>query len=94
MATTQFTAPMISADAAPSDGRGGPGHTAYGPGGSGCRCQRAPTAYLRAAQAAGATALDGTAMMVGQAAVNFTLWTGIEPDHDVMRAALEATLAS
>ena len=53
-----------------------------------------PTAYLRAAQAAGATALDGTAMMVGQAAVNFTLWTGIEPDRDVMRAALEATLAS
>lgn len=53
-----------------------------------------PTAYLRAAQAAGATALGGTAMMVGQAAVNFTLWTGIEPDHDVMGAALEATLAS
>ena len=52
-----------------------------------------PTAYVRAARAAGATALDGVGMMVGQAAVNFRLWTGIEPDRDVMRAALEATLA-
>ncbi|GAA1743443.1 shikimate dehydrogenase [Nostocoides vanveenii] len=52
-----------------------------------------PTAYVRAARAAGATALDGVGMMVGQAAVNFHLWTGVEPDRDVMRAALEATLA-
>ena len=39
-----------------------------------------PTAYVRVARAAGATALDGVGMMVGRAAVNFHLWTGVEPD--------------
>lgn len=52
-----------------------------------------PTAFVRAAREAGATALDGVGMMVGQGAVNFRLWTGLEPDREVMRAALEATLA-
>lgn len=53
-----------------------------------------PTAFVRAAREAGATALDGVGMMVGQAAVNFRLWTGIDPDRNVMRAALEATLTA
>ncbi|WP_392543245.1 shikimate dehydrogenase [Oryzobacter telluris] len=45
------------------------------------------TALLRAASAAGATVLDGLGMLVGQGALAVQLWTGVEPDREVMRAA-------
>jgi len=51
------------------------------------------TTFLQAAIEAGATTLDGTGMLVNQAAENIRLWTGISPDLSVMRQALEATFA-
>lgn len=45
------------------------------------------TALLRAAAAQGATTLDGLGMLVGQGALAVHLWTGVEPDREVMRAA-------
>ncbi len=45
------------------------------------------TALLRAAEAQGATVLDGLGMLVGQGALAVHLWTGVEPDREVMRAA-------
>ena len=50
------------------------------------------TALLRAAEAAGATTLDGLGMLVGQGALAVHLWTGVEPDRDVMRAAAAEAL--
>lgn len=52
----------------------------------------AETAFLRSAAAAGATTIDGTGMLVNQAAENIRLWTGTRPDRTPMRAALEAAL--
>ena len=52
------------------------------------------TALLRAARERGAAALDGLGMLVHQAALQQVLWTGVEPDVAVMRAAAEAELAS
>jgi shikimate dehydrogenase len=51
------------------------------------------TALLRAARAAGATAVDGLGMLVHQAALAFTLWTGATAPVAVMRAAAERELA-
>jgi shikimate dehydrogenase len=45
------------------------------------------TALLRAAESQGATTLDGLGMLVGQGALAVHLWTGVEPDREVMRAA-------
>ena len=39
------------------------------------------------AQEAGISVADGLTMLVGQAAASFRLWTGVEPNHAVMRAA-------
>jgi shikimate dehydrogenase len=50
------------------------------------------TAFLRAARAAGATTVDGVGMLVHQAALAFTLWTGHEAPVAAMRAAAEAQL--
>ena len=50
------------------------------------------TALLRAAEAAGARTLDGLGMLVGQGALAVHLWTGVEPDRDVMRAAAAEAL--
>jgi shikimate dehydrogenase len=46
------------------------------------------TRLLREAGAAGLRTLDGQGMLVNQGARGFRLWTGIEPDRAVMRAAL------
>jgi shikimate dehydrogenase len=46
-----------------------------------------PTALLRAAEAAGATVVDGIEVLVQQGALSFRIWTGREPPLDVMRAA-------
>lgn len=50
------------------------------------------TALLRAAEERGAVTLDGLGMLVGQGALAVLLWTGIEPDREVMRAAAAAAL--
>jgi shikimate dehydrogenase len=52
------------------------------------------TAFLRAAAARGARTLDGLGMLVYQGAIGFKLWTGLEPDVDVMRRALEQAFAT
>ena len=44
-------------------------------------------ALLGAAEAAGATTIDGLEMLVQQGALSFELWTGRKPPLDVMRAA-------
>jgi shikimate dehydrogenase len=51
------------------------------------------TAWLRAARAAGARAVDGLGMLVHQAVLQQELWTGVRPDAAVMRAAAGAELA-
>lgn len=50
------------------------------------------TRFLREARAAGCRTIGGLAMLVAQAAEQFTLWTGLEAPLDVMRAAAEARL--
>jgi shikimate dehydrogenase len=52
------------------------------------------TALLQAARNAGARTIDGLGMLVHQAALAFTLWTGVEAPVSVMRAAAERELAS
>ena len=47
------------------------------------------TAWVRAAQANGNAARDGTAMLLEQGALSFRRWFGIDPDRRVMLAALE-----
>jgi shikimate dehydrogenase len=48
------------------------------------------TALLAAARARGLATLDGSEMLIRQAAVAFRLMTGIEPPLDVMRSTLHA----
>lgn len=50
------------------------------------------TPLLVAAEARGATAVDGLGMLVGQAAVAFELWTGTPAPVAVMATAARATL--
>jgi 3-dehydroquinate dehydratase / shikimate dehydrogenase len=45
------------------------------------------TRFLREARAAGCETLGGIEMLLAQAVEQFKLWTGSEPDVDVMRAA-------
>ncbi|MEM7142657.1 MAG: shikimate dehydrogenase [Actinomycetota bacterium] len=47
------------------------------------------TPWLRAARAAGVEAHNGMSMLVHQAAVAFTHWTGVEAPLDAMRAVIE-----
>ncbi len=51
------------------------------------------TALLQAANAAGATPIDGLGMLVHQAARQIRIWTGLDAPVDVMRAAALAELA-
>ncbi|MGH8909864.1 MAG: shikimate dehydrogenase [Egibacteraceae bacterium] len=65
----------------------GPGQIAldlvYGP---------ADTPFLAAARARGATAIDGLGMLVAQAGLAWTRWTGLPAPIPAMRAAAEAAL--
>lgn len=51
-----------------------------------------PTRLVREARAAGATARGGAGMLLRQAGLSFTLWTGRPAPIDVMRDALRAEL--
>ena len=46
------------------------------------------TRFLREAEARGHRVLNGTAMLAGQGAEAFAIWTGIRPDEDAMEMAL------
>jgi shikimate dehydrogenase len=46
-----------------------------------------PSTLLRAAEAAGATAVDGIEILVQQGALSLEIWTRRKPPLDVMRAA-------
>jgi shikimate dehydrogenase len=48
------------------------------------------TPLLREARARGLRAADGLGMLVHQGALSFSLWTGVAPPLDVMRAAASA----
>ena len=50
------------------------------------------TQFLATATAAGCTTLDGLGMLVNQGVISFKLWTGVSPNPDVMREALEEYL--
>ncbi len=50
------------------------------------------TQFLRAANEAGCTTLDGLGMLVNQGVIGFKIWTGVDPDPAVMREALEEFL--
>jgi shikimate dehydrogenase len=52
------------------------------------------TRFLQEAESRGCTAVDGLGMLVNQAVVGFEYWTGITPDAQVMRRALEDALAN
>jgi shikimate dehydrogenase len=50
------------------------------------------TWLLREAAARKAQTIDGLEMFIDQAALNFHIWTGIDPDLDVLREAVEEFL--
>ncbi len=54
----------------------------------------ARTAYVRAAEAAGIPAMNGTDMFIRQAATQFALWTGVEPDMELGRKLVQEALAA
>jgi len=47
------------------------------------------TRLVRDAREIGCTVLDGLGMLVNQGVIGFKLWTGVDPNSQVMRAALE-----
>ncbi|MGH2444759.1 MAG: shikimate dehydrogenase family protein [Candidatus Limnocylindria bacterium] len=53
-----------------------------------------PTRFVREAREAGAEARDGAGVLLRQAALSFTLWTGREAPLEVMRRALTAELGA
>lgn len=53
----------------------------------------AETKFLKQAKEHGCQVLNGEAMLVGQGAESFRLWTGVEPDTGVMTQALRQALA-
>jgi shikimate dehydrogenase len=50
------------------------------------------TQFLEEARSKGCKTLDGLGMLVKQAVISFRLWTGVEPDQQVMRDAVEEFL--
>jgi shikimate dehydrogenase len=50
------------------------------------------TELLREARRRGCRTIDGLGMLVNQGVIGFRLWTGVEPDAAVMRAALKEVL--
>lgn len=50
------------------------------------------TRLLRDAGERGCTTLDGLGMLVNQGVISFNIWTGVDPDAQVMRDALEEFL--
>jgi shikimate dehydrogenase len=50
------------------------------------------TRFLAAARARGLKTVDGLSMLVYQGAAGFRMWTGMEPDEGVMKAALREAL--
>jgi shikimate dehydrogenase len=86
-ATTLGMWPHVEASIWPGD-RPLPGHLAV------CDLVYRPieTQLLRQARAAGAMAIDGLGMLIGQGALSFEMWTGVWPPEDVMRAVCEAVL--
>jgi shikimate dehydrogenase len=50
------------------------------------------TRFLEEARARGCASLDGLGMLVNQGAIGFELWTGVEPEVEVMREAVEEFL--
>ena len=45
------------------------------------------TPFLQRARQARATTVDGRGMLLNQAAINIELWTGVDPDREVMGRA-------
>lgn len=54
----------------------------------------ARTTYVRAAEAEGIPAMNGTDMFLRQAATQFALWTGMQPDLDLGRRLVYDALAT
>lgn len=52
------------------------------------------TVFLKEAAVRGARTLNGLGMLVYQGAIAFKLWTGVEPDAQVMRKSLEQFFAT
>jgi shikimate dehydrogenase len=52
----------------------------------------ADTRFLREARNRGCRTLDGLGMLVNQAVIGFKIWTGVQPDAELMREALEEFL--
>lgn len=52
------------------------------------------SALVAAARSRGLVTLDGLGMLVNQGALAVQLWTGVDPDRDVMRARLAAIFAA
>ncbi|QDU28175.1 Shikimate dehydrogenase [Anatilimnocola aggregata] len=50
------------------------------------------TKLIRDAEGRGCRTLDGLGMLVNQAVIGFKIWTGVDPDPEVMRDALEEFL--
>ena len=50
------------------------------------------TIFLREASQRGCKTLDGLGMLVNQGVISFKIWTGVDPDPNVMREALEEYL--
>lgn len=50
----------------------------------------ADTLFLKKARERGAQALNGLDMLIGQAVIGFRLWTGLDPDPEVMKQAMIA----
>ncbi len=50
------------------------------------------TRLLRDAEQNGCQTIDGLEVFIAQAAINFRLWTGVDPDQTVMREAIEEFL--